>query len=163
MTHDQVAELRMLMSDPKTFITLHTNNTEDGRLILNGSAAVRHDSRFRDNFLNPSRSYHNLPHYIVKTLEWTAWPVKGEPLGTRYKAHDTTAPLFACGFTIRELVTKTPTRDNVDILSGAGETVSREIDSYESLMASLGIEEDDLTEDDLTEDDLTEDDLTEDD
>jgi len=155
MTHDQVAELRMLMSDPKTFITLHTNKTEDGRYILNGSASVRHDSRFRDSFLNPSRSYHNLPHYIVTGLEWTAWPVKGEPLGTRYKAHDSTAPLFACGFTIRELTMQTPTRDNVDILSGAGETVSREIDSYESLMASLGIEDepiDDLDDDEPIDD-----------
>ena len=61
MTHDQVAELQMLMNDSKTFITLHTNKTEDGRYILNGSASVRHDSRFRDTFLNPSRSYHNLP------------------------------------------------------------------------------------------------------
>lgn len=147
MTHDQVAELRMLMSDPKTFITLHTNKTEDGRYILNGSASVRHDSRFRDTFLNPSRSYHNLPHYIVKTLEWVAWPVKGEPLGTRYKAHDTSAPIFACGFTIRELVMETPPRENVDILSGAGETVAREINSYEAMLATLN--DDEPTDEDL--------------
>ena len=164
MNHDQIAELTMLMHDSHAFITLHANDGSEGRRILNGSASVRPTSPNREKFLNPSRSYHDLPHDIVRSLEWTAWPVKGEPLGTRYKAQDTDALIFACGYTIRELVHKnqTPTRDNVDILSGAGETVSREIDSYESLMASLGIEDDDeITEADLADDDdeITEDDL----
>jgi len=164
MTHDQIAELTMLMHDSHTFITLHTNDGGEGRRILNGSASVRPTSPYREKFLNPARSYHNLPHDIVRSLEWTPWKVKGEPLGSRYKAHDTDALIFACGYTIRELVLKnqTPTRDNVDIPSDTGETVSREIDSYESLLASLGIDDgDEITEDDLFDDDgeITEDDL----
>ena len=141
MTHDQIAELTMLMHDPKTFISLQTNGTEDGRRILNGSASVRHDSQYRDTFLNPARSYHDLPHDIVRSLEWVAWPVKGQPLGSRYKAHDTAALIFACGFTIRELTMQTPSRGNVDIPSSGGETMAREIDSYETMLASLNNDE----------------------
>ena len=150
---DQIAELTMLMHDPKTFISLQTNGTEDGRRILNGSASVRHDSQYRDTFLNPARSYHDLPHDIVRSLEWTAWPVKGEPLGTRYKAHDTAALIFVCGFTFREIIQpqQTPPRGNVDIPSNGGETVAREIDSYEAMLASL--DDDELTEEDLDADD----------
>lgn len=162
MTHDQIAELTMLMHDPKTFISLQTNATEDGRRILNGSASVRHDSQYRDTFLNPARSYHDLPHDIVRSLEWVAWPVKGQPLGSRYKAHDTAALIFACGFTIRELTMQTPPRGNVDIPSSGGETMAREVNSYEAMLASF--DEDELTEEDLDgffeeDDELSEDDL----
>ena len=112
MNPDQVQELTMLMEDPATFITLQTNDGGDGRRILNGSAYVIPDSTHRKKFLSPARSYHDLPHGILKGHSWRAADIW--PHGSRFVSKTTTAPLYICDFTMSQIV-KAPTRDNVHI------------------------------------------------
>jgi hypothetical protein len=159
MNPDQVQELTMLMEDPATFITLQTNDGGDGRRVLNGSAFVRHDSIHREKFLSPARSYHDLPHGILKGHTWVDARVMGKPRGSQWVSTTVTAPFYICDFTYSQVV-KAPTRDNVLIPSATGDTMARGISSYDDLM---GLIEDPLTEEDmpLTEEDmpLTEEDM----
>jgi|14BtaG_2_1085337.scaffolds.fasta_scaffold00496_16 hypothetical protein len=141
MNPDQVQELTMLMEDPATFITLQTNDGGDGRRILNGSAFVRHDSIHREKFLSPARSYHDLPHGILKGHTWVDARVMGKPHGSRWVSTTVSAPFYICDFTYLQVV-KAPTRDNVLIPSPTGDTMPRVITSYEDMFESLNTTDD---------------------
>lgn len=162
MNPDQVKELTMLMEDPATFITLQTNDGGNGRRILNGSAFVRHDSIHREKFLSPARSYHDLPHGILKGHTWVDARVMGKPRGSQWVSTTVTAPFYICDFTYSQVV-KALTRDNVYVPSTTGDTMPRVITSYEDMVESMNITDDDmpLIEDEmpLTEDEMP---LTED-
>lgn len=162
MNPDQVQELTMLMEDPATFITLQTNDGGNGRRILNGSAFVRHDSIYREKFLSPARSYHDLPHGILKGHTWVDARVMGKPHGSQWVSTTVTAPFYICDFTYLQVV-KALTRDNVYEPSTTGDTMPRAIESYDQLVGSIEsidfmTEGHPLLEEELIEEELIEED-----
>ncbi len=79
---EQLTELEKLIQDPHSVVSFHMNDTGDGQYILNADAIIRPSSMYRNVFINPHRTFSNLPHSMVKTCpscqtEWSAF-VKGD-------------------------------------------------------------------------------------
>ena len=79
---DQLTEIEKLIQDPNSIVSFHMNDTGDGEYILNADAIVRPSSMYRNMFVNPHRTFSNLPHSMVKTCpscqnEWGTFVNQG--------------------------------------------------------------------------------------
>jgi len=69
-------ELEMLIQDEHTVVSFYTNGTSNGEYILTADAFIRPKSEHRDKFLNPHRTFGDLPMSMVKQCpacqeDWT--------------------------------------------------------------------------------------------
>jgi hypothetical protein len=77
-----LTELEKLIQDPHSVVSFHMNDTGDGEYILNADAIIRPSSMYRNVFINPHRTFSNLPHSMVKTCpscqsEWQSFVSNG--------------------------------------------------------------------------------------
>jgi len=78
----QLTELERLIQDPNSVVSFHMNKTSEGQYILNADAIIRPSSMNRNMFINPHRTYSDLPHSMVKTCpscqsEWQSFVSNG--------------------------------------------------------------------------------------
>tara|TARA_R100001510_G_C7581936_1_gene154603 strand:- start:80 stop:541 length:462 start_codon:yes stop_codon:yes gene_type:complete len=79
---NKLNELEKLIQDPHSVVSFHMNDTGDGQYILNADAIIRPSSMYRNVFINPHRTFSNLPHSMVKTCpscqtEWGTFVNQG--------------------------------------------------------------------------------------
>ena len=86
---NRLDELEMLIQDEHTVVSFYTNGASDGEYVLTADAFIRPKSEHRGTFLNPHRTFGDLPMSMVKQCpacqeDWTQTHKLSPDLMQRY-------------------------------------------------------------------------------
>ena len=122
-------ELEMLIQDEHTVVSFYTNGASNGEYVLTADAFIRPKSEHRDKFLNPHRTFGDLPMSMVKQC-----PACQEDWTQIHKVSVDLTQRYCCTVSICDSTYAQVKNRNLYGNNKTGETMARNTEEEEELL-----------------------------